>query len=61
MADLAPSRAGFFFGLAALISIGRPYLGMHYPSDVLGGALFGTFVGHLAKLFLREPWHRGRA
>ena len=25
--------------------IGRPYLGMHYPSDVLAGALLGTALG----------------
>jgi len=31
--------------LAVAISIGRPYLGMHYPSDVLGGAVLGTALG----------------
>ncbi len=61
MAGLAPSRAGFFYGLAVLISIGRPYLGMHYPSDVLAGALFGTLVGCVAKRFLHETRHRDGA
>lgn len=37
--------AGILFGLAAAIAIGRPYLGMHYPSDVLAGAAFGTVLG----------------
>lgn len=37
--------AAILFALAALIAAGRPYLGMHYPSDVLGGALLGTALG----------------
>ena len=37
--------AGLLFALAAAIAIGRPYLGMHYPSDVLGGAVLGTLLG----------------
>lgn len=31
--------------LAIALSAGRPYLGMHYPSDVLAGAAFGTAIG----------------
>ncbi|MGC8784240.1 MAG: phosphatase PAP2 family protein [Armatimonadota bacterium] len=30
------------FGLAAVVSYSRVYLGLHYPSDVLGGAVIGT-------------------
>ncbi|MBM3666978.1 MAG: phosphatase PAP2 family protein [Actinobacteria bacterium] len=46
------SSAAVLFALAALIALGRPYLGMHYPSDVLGGALLGTALGLLVPLDL---------
>lgn len=31
--------------LAVLISFSRLYVGVHYPSDVLGGAVIGIFAG----------------
>jgi membrane-associated phospholipid phosphatase len=36
--------------LAGAICVGRPYLGMHYPSDVLAGAALGVLIGRLAPL-----------
>jgi membrane-associated phospholipid phosphatase len=33
--------------LAGAICVGRPYLGMHYPSDVLAGAALGVVIGSL--------------
>lgn len=44
MTRVAPEAAVLFL-LAAVISAGRPYLGMHYPSDVLAGAVLGVGVG----------------
>jgi membrane-associated phospholipid phosphatase len=35
------------FTLAAAICVGRPYLGMHYPSDVVAGAVLGALIGSL--------------
>jgi undecaprenyl-diphosphatase len=40
-----PRARPYLFGLAAAICVGRPYLGMHYPSDVLGGAVLGFGLG----------------
>ncbi|MFM9150577.1 MAG: phosphatase PAP2 family protein, partial [Solirubrobacterales bacterium] len=42
---ISPDLAPAVFGLAALMALTRPYLGMHYPSDVLAGALLGTAFG----------------
>jgi len=42
-----PRARPYLFALAAAISVGRPYLGMHYPSDVLAGAALGLCIGAL--------------
>jgi len=40
--------AGFFFFLASfLISISRVFVGIHWPSDILAGAIIGIFSGWL--------------
>jgi membrane-associated phospholipid phosphatase len=36
------------YGLALAICATRPYLGLHYPSDVLAGAALGLAIGGLA-------------
>ena len=40
------------YTLAILIGYSRVYLGVHYPSDVLGGALCGILVGYLGYKYL---------
>ncbi len=42
-----PLARPYLFTLAAAICVGRPYLGMHYPSDVLAGAVLGVGLGML--------------
>lgn len=32
------------YGVASAFALSRPYLGVHYPSDVLAGAVLGTVV-----------------
>jgi membrane-associated phospholipid phosphatase len=46
-----PATAGALV-VALAVSLGRPYLGMHYPSDVLAGALLGVLLGLLVPLSL---------
>jgi undecaprenyl-diphosphatase len=42
-AGLVPPAA--LYGPAILFGITRPYLGVHYPSDVLAGSVLGTAIG----------------
>ena len=45
-------RGARAIALAIALSLGRPYLGMHYPSDVLAGAVLGVVLGLLVPLSL---------
>lgn len=41
---------------AASIAYGQVYVGVHYPLDVIGGALLGLLIGNIvAKTYLRFP------
>jgi membrane-associated phospholipid phosphatase len=47
MSRIAPRRAPLLYAGAAVMGLTRPYLGMHYPSDVVAGAALGTVLGKL--------------
>jgi undecaprenyl-diphosphatase len=42
---VSPGAAPALTALALAICAGRPFLGMHYPSDVLAGILLGREIG----------------
>lgn len=43
---LFPRLKWVLFITATLIALSRVYLGLHYPSDILGGALLGLIFGY---------------
>jgi decaprenylphosphoryl-5-phosphoribose phosphatase len=49
---ISPELGPFALLLAVLLWVGRPYLGMHYPSDVLAGAVLGVLLGLIVPLSL---------
>jgi len=38
---------------AFIVSFAQVYVGVHYPLDILGGALLGAFIGYLIGLIFR--------
>ena len=58
LSAFAPRLAPGFLVLAAAIGFSRVYVGVHYPLDVVGGALLGVAIG-LVLLRLPRPRVRG--
>jgi membrane-associated phospholipid phosphatase len=54
--DIAPSAGAALHALAALVAYSRIHTGVHYPGDVVAGALLGTT---LAQVTTHALAHRG--
>ena len=63
VAVAAPATAPVLLGLAALAGLTRVVAGVHWPSDVLWGALLGVLMGLLASGLVRllARWWRARS
>lgn len=48
------SLGAFFFIFSVLMGIARIFVGMHWPADILGGALMGAVVGFLVDWAYRK-------
>jgi undecaprenyl-diphosphatase len=46
------------FGIASVVAYSRVYLGVHYPSDILVGALIGLLSGNLGILMYKALMRR---
>ncbi|MDP3148871.1 MAG: phosphatase PAP2 family protein [Ignavibacteria bacterium] len=51
---LYPKVKWYLITAASLIAISRVYLGLHYPSDILGGAILGIGFGYLFALLYTQ-------
>jgi undecaprenyl-diphosphatase len=60
LAVAAPAAAPVLFGAATLVSLSRIVAGVHWPSDVLVGALYGVAMGLLAAWLVRTLFRRWR-
>ncbi|MFA7228426.1 MAG: phosphatase PAP2 family protein [Melioribacteraceae bacterium] len=47
-----PKMKWSFIAVAALLAFSRPYVGVHYPSDALGGMLIGLLFGYIYALLV---------
>jgi membrane-associated phospholipid phosphatase len=52
-------RAPLWYGIAAIVSLSRPYVRIHHASDIVGGAAVGLTLGVVATR-LRRLWTRPR-
>lgn len=49
-----PDYKWIFIITAVLVSISRIYLGVHYPSDVIGGAIIGIIFGYIFSIIAQK-------
>ncbi|MDQ7818192.1 MAG: phosphatase PAP2 family protein [Melioribacteraceae bacterium] len=49
---LFPKFKWLLISIASLMALGRSYVGVHYPSDILGGAIIGGILGYLFALIV---------
>lgn len=61
LAFAVPRLAVPLYLLAAAIAYSRVYVGVHYPLDVLGGAVLGLAVATALRLLVRGPRRSPRA
>ena len=57
LGSIFPRTKGLFLLWAASISYGQVYVGVHYPIDILGGAIVGSLIGVGTGYLFNRYWH----
>lgn len=52
LAFFIPQTKWWFLGFAAIVSFSRVYVGVHYPSDIIGGAIIGLICAGIVIMIL---------
>ncbi len=54
LSKLFPHLKWIFITIAGLVAFSRPYVGVHYPSDILFGALIGALIGYVFAIVVKR-------
>jgi undecaprenyl-diphosphatase len=54
LSRIYPNLKWIFFTIASLVAFSRPYVGVHYPSDIIAGALIGAGLGYIFAIIARR-------